>query len=285
MIAKDHLKAGAERWNAVVALQRRERRGLFFGPGLYVTIFIALIASVLLLRNHLAYAEDNGVAVMSRPLIIPFFFSIVLASTYLALVSTTSIAREREQGTLEVLFYGPIDDVAYVVGKFATPLLACAAVVLLDLLWALLFARLTNFLFSFDLILVALLALASGAAIVAFSILVSTMTRSARTAVIVFLLVAGVFAAIQGGHEALSFFAPAPEANRLSPMFFLRDTLAVLNHVAEWLSPFAYLSRGIDALVVGDWMGYISMIGLAVLSTGVFLILATRMLARQGVRA
>ena len=274
----------ANRWHAITVLHRRERRGLLYGIGLYVTVFIALMASVLFLRNQFSFTADNGLAVMSRPLILPFFFSMMLAATYLALVAATSIAREREQGTLEVLFYGPIDYTAYVVGKFMTPLLACLAVVLLDLVWAWAFARLSNFSFSLDLIPVAALAALCGATLVAFSILVSALTRSARAAIIVLLLVIIVLAAIQFGYDALATLAPPAEPNRVNPLIFLRDALGWLNQIISWLSPYAYLNDGIDALVSQDVSGYLRTVGLSLLALLAYLAAAVRMMERRGVR-
>jgi ABC-type transport system involved in multi-copper enzyme maturation permease subunit len=208
----------------------------------------------------------------------------VLASTYLALSAAMSIAREREQGTLEVLFYGPIDDAAYVLGKFSTPLLACVAVIVLDVVWAWLFAYLSNFLFSFDLVPVAWLALCSSATLIAFSLLVSAATRSARAAMVTLLLAIGVVGAIQMGYDLLAVFAPPPEPNRVNPWLFMREVLDGLNRLTSWVSPYAYLNDGIESLVANDVFGYVRALGLSLLTLALYLGLAIRMMARRGVR-
>jgi len=279
-----NLSLNADRWHAMTVLHRRERRSLFFGLGLYVTIFIALMASVLFLRSRIVFAEENGLAAMSQPLVTPFYFSIVFASMYLALMAATSIAREREQGTLEVLFYGPIDYTAYVLGKFITPMLACVAVIVLDVGWAWGFARLSNFFFSLDLLPVAWLALLSGVTIVAFSILVSATTRSARAALVTLVLVIIVLGAIQVGYDVLTELAPPPDPNRVNPLLFLRDALGALNQLASWVSPYAYLSDGIDAWVSSDMLGYVRAMLLAMVATTVYLFMAIRAMERRGVR-
>jgi len=274
----------ADRWHALATLHRRERRGLLAGPGLYVTVALALAASAVVLRNSLQFAADNTVAVMSRPLIVPFYFSMTIAALYLALTAVTTVAREREQGVLETLFYGPIDETAYIAGKFSAPLIACAVVALADLAWGLLAAWLSNLYFSPDLLAVAALSVLAGGMLVAFSLLVSAATRSARAAVIVFLLAVIVVATVQIGYGVVATTAATPEANRANPLLFLRDVLELLNGIAEWLSPFAYLSRGIDALVVGDIGGYLLAALLAAAATALFLALAVRSLQRRGVR-
>ncbi len=274
----------ADRWHALATLHRRERRGLLYGPGLYVTIRIALLASAVVLRNNLQFAADNMVAVMSRPLVVPFFFSMTIAAIYLALLATTAVAREREQGVLETLFYGPIDETAYIAGKFTAPLIACAAVALADLAWGLLVAWLSNLVFSADLLWVAMLSVLAGGMLVAFSLLVSTATRSARAAVIVFLLIVAAVAAVQIGYDFVSTAVAVPEANRANPMLFLRDVLQLLNQIVDWVSPLAYLGRGIDALVRGDFAGFAATVALTIAATVLFLALAVRSLRRRGVR-
>ena len=59
----------------------------------------------------------NGLLVLSGAFNFPLFAIIFFSATFLALSSVTTIARERDQGTMEALFYGPIDSTAYILGK------------------------------------------------------------------------------------------------------------------------------------------------------------------------
>lgn len=281
---KAHPRWSADRWHALATLQRREWRGLLYSPGLYVAMCIALLASAVVLRNNLQFAADNTIAVMSRPLVVPFFFSMTIAALYLALAAATTVAREREQGVLETLFYGPMDETAYVAGKFSAPLIACAAVALADLAWSLLVAWLSNLVFSADLFGVAVLSVLAGGMLVAFSLLVSAATRSARAAVIVFLLAVAAVAAVQIGYDFVATAVATPEANRANPLLFLRDVLQLLSQIADWVSPLAVLERGIDALVRGDAAGFAAMVALSIAATALCLVLAVRSLQRRGVR-
>lgn len=279
------LRWSADRWHALATLQQRERRALLYGPGLYATLFLSLLVSAVVLRNDLGFAERNGIAVMSSPLIVPFFFSVTLASLYLALTAATTIAREREQGVLETLFYGPVDEAAYVAGKFTAPFLACAVVAAVNLLWCALVAALANLHLSADLLWVAVAATLSGGMIVAFSLLVSTVTRSARAAVITFLVAAAAVATVQIGYGMVSEQVAATKVNRVSPLLFLRDVLDLLNRVVAWLSPFGYLERGIDAIKLGDGLAFAANAALTAAASVFFLWLAVRALNRRGVRA
>lgn len=274
-----------DRWHAIVTLHRRDWRALFLGLGLYVSLFIALMASSVILRNNLAYAEENGVIVMIRPLYVPFVVTTVVSSLYLALVSVTTIARERDQGTLEVLFYGPVDGPSYFLSKYGTVMLAGLCVVTIGFLWSLAYAQLTNLVFSPDLLLVLILSLGVTSAVIAFAMLVSTVGRSMRSSLVLFLAVVTVFLVIQGGHEALSGLPLSVPANRINPVLYLRDALALLNRLAQWLSPYSHLNTGIEALTVGNIGLYLAMLAVSVVYTAAFLALGMVLLARKGVRA
>ena len=62
-----------------------------------------------------------------------------------AVSAAVSAARDRESGTLEVLFYGPVDELSYVLGKVGGLLVAYVAALPLLLLSLLLLALLTGF--------------------------------------------------------------------------------------------------------------------------------------------
>ncbi len=278
------LRSWPDRWHTIVSLHRRDWRALFLGLGLWGTLFIALMASSVILRNNLTYAQENGVIVMIRPLYVPFVIITVVSSLYLALVSATTIARERDQGTLEVLFYGPVDGPSYILSKYATVMLASLSVVVIGFLWSWVYAQLTNLVFSLDLLLVLILSLGVTSAVVTFAMLLSTVGRSMRTSLALFLIVVTVFLIIQGGHQVLSGLPLSVPANRVNPLLYLRDALTLLNRLAQWLSPYSHLNAGIEALTVGNLRLYAAMLALSAVYTVAFLALGVVLLARKGVR-
>ncbi|RLT36463.1 MAG: hypothetical protein DWI57_14815 [Chloroflexi bacterium] len=200
--------------------------------------------------NNLAFLDENGLLVLTRPFFLPVFVCAVLLSLYLSLHATLHLVREREQGTLKVLFFGPVDGVSYLLGRLysQTALFGIAAGVVL--LWAVGLGWLTNLLVQVDLLVVLGLGLLTNGAVVAFGLLAGAWGRTARTALILFLLAVLLLLVAQFGEQAL--LQAASQANRQDPLLFLRGTLEALNGLLLWLSPFAQMSRGMDALLVGD---------------------------------
>jgi len=154
------MKAHSEwgrRWHATLLIQRREWRSMIFSWGLYIALSLALLAAILILRNHLNFVGENGLLVVSGAFTLPLFAVIIVSSLFLALSSVTTIAREREQGTMEALFYGPIDAFSYVLGKYLAQVATYLVMVIFYGCCFLFYAGLTNFTFSGDQYLVLLL--------------------------------------------------------------------------------------------------------------------------------
>ncbi|MBI3961014.1 MAG: ABC transporter permease subunit, partial [Chloroflexi bacterium] len=176
----------------------------------------------------------------------------VLLSLYLALHATLHLVREREQGTLKVLFFGPVDSVSYLLGRLCSQSLLYGMAGGVAFLWAVGLGWMTNLLVQPDLLGVLGLGLLTNGAVVVFGLLVGAWGRTARTALIIFALVVLLALLIQFGDQAILQLAAQTQANRQDPLLFLRRALELLNGLLLWLSPFAQMSRGMDALLVGD---------------------------------
>ena len=149
----------SHRWHAAFLIQRREWRSMIFGWGMYITLSLSLLAAMLILRNHLNFVGENGLLVVAGAFTLPLFAVIFLSSLFLAISSVVTIAREREQGTMEALFYAPIDSFAYVFGKYLAQVATYLVMVIIYAVCFLLYAGLTNFTFSIGLNLVLLLSI------------------------------------------------------------------------------------------------------------------------------
>lgn len=242
----------AERLYAAGQVGRRALISSLYSPGIYVVTSLALLAASTLVLNNLAFLDENGLLVLTRPFFLPVFVCTLLLSLYLALHATLQLVREREQGTLKVLFFGPVDGVSYLLGRLWSQLLLFAMAAGLVLLWAIGLGWLTNLLVQMDLLAVLGLGLLTNGAVVAFGLLVGGWGRTARTGLIVFALVVLLALLVQFGDQALLQLASQTQSNRQDPFTFLRAALEMLNGLLLWLSPFAQMSRGMDALLVGD---------------------------------
>ena len=270
------------RWRAVRLIQRRELRTMLFGFGLYVVIALGLMAAILLLRNYLNFVQESGLLVMSGAFNFPLFAVIFLAAIYLAISSVTTIARERDQGTMEVLFYGPVDSISYVLGKYLAQMATYLFMLLVFALCFGLFAGLTNFSFPGNVGWVVLLSILVVSDVVAFSIFLSAQSSSVRTALFLFLSILLGLILIQFGREILSAI---PVTGRYcNPVLLMQNVLVNLNSVARWVSPFSYLMQGMEAVRRGSMDMYAVLAATSVLFSLLFLGLSVVLLERKGVR-
>lgn len=271
------------RWHLARTIQRRDLRATIYGFGLYVTTSAAIATAATVLRNHVKSVQDSGLVVLSNPFATPFFGAMVISSVYLAVASTTTIARERDQGTLETLFYGPVDAVAYLLGKYLAQMSTYALMVAGYLVAFALYAPVTNFALDLDLLWAALLSAATASAVVAVGILLSTLNHSARSAILTLLAVVLASLGLQLGHEYVSSLASGLAKGGYHPLLSLQAAFTWLNRIVNWLSPFTHLERGIDALMRGSTGEYLLMMGLSLSYAAIVFGLALRALRRKGV--
>ena len=270
------------RWRAALLIQRRDLWAVLFSPAIYATLAISLLAASLLLRNTLTFVAEKGLTVLADPLAFPLFLTVLLSALFLAVSSTATIARERDRGVLEVLFYGPVDHVAYILGKYLAQMVTYLAMTAIYIPCFLLYALLTHIRFDPRLLAVVLLSVFTTSTVIAFGILISALTRTVRLGLIILLGVIFIFLAIQIGHQLL-ISIPPPE-KYYNPFLFLRRALGVLDQGVAWLSPFAYLRQGMDALTAGDLTRYVISLLVSLAYTGVLLALGVVGLRWRGVR-
>lgn len=272
--------AWVARRRAIGVLLGRDLRSLLLAPGGYSALALGLAAAVLVVRNHLEAIARTRLLIMSNTFTLPFFVAVLVLIFFLALQATTSVAREREQGTLQVLFYGPVDGWAYLFGKhlalvvgflvFGGGLLA-----LLALLAALSGLRLGSALPA-----AALLSAPAAAAVIAGGLLCSTLARGVRAAVALLLAVSLTLVGLWVGSSVLGDLA----AGAAGPLRWLRDLVIGLDLAAGYLSPVATLDRGIDAAVRQDWPAYTGAVAVLLAQCAALLAAAWAAFQRRGVR-
>lgn len=270
------------RWRAAFLIQKRDLWATLFSPPVYATLTLSLLVASLLLRNTLNFVAEKGLTVLADPLAFPLFLTVLLSALFLAISSTATIARERDQGVLEVLFYGPVDHISYVLGKYLAQVVTYLAMVALYVPCFLLYAYLTHLHFDLRLLAVILLSVFTTSAVIAFGILVSTLTRTVRLALVILLGVVLVFLAIQVGYQLL--ISIPPPGRYYNPYLFLKAALGALNRLVTWLSPFAHLRQGMTALAAGNLAGFAVSLVTSLAYTGVLLALGVMGLKWRGVR-
>lgn len=245
----------------VVGFQQARAMAVSFGGPLALAVAIAAAAWMILL--DLRQLQSSGLVVRSHALGTPLAAALLIALLFLGTFATASVARDRESGTLEVLFYGPIDELSYGLGKLLGLILAYATALPLITACFALFAWVTGFAFDAELPAGAVLSLAPAAEVAAFAVLVSVSVDRVRSAVLLFIAAA---AFLIGTGVAYQFILLVPIDDAASPLIPIRDALATLDSMIGWLSPFARLQRMLADLGSGTWPS----VGAAVLLSAAF---------------
>ena len=133
---------------AAVAIGRRDARAAIYGLGLYVVMFISLVAAGIVLRNDLSALQATDFVIALNPLKSPLVVYIQVVAIYIAISSAITVARDRDRGTLELLIYGPVDYASYLLGKFLSQITCYAVCVIFGFVSINLFAIITGFVFE-----------------------------------------------------------------------------------------------------------------------------------------
>lgn len=270
----------ASRLSVAGVIARREARAAVRGFGGYIALTVALLAAAWVLRVDVRALDDGGLLVREDPFRAPVTIAMLVLALFLAISAAVSAARDRESGTLEVLFYGPVDELSYVLGKIAGLLIAYLLALPVLLLSLALLAAVSGFALT-PVILVSLaLSVVPAAEIIALGVLLAVGTSRVRTAV---LLLIGVAALLFGVTLAYGIALLVPIEDAASPMLPLRDALAALDAAVRWISPFAYLERVVDGAAAGAWRTALVSLAAALAYTAAMVGLGAVWLRRRGV--
>ena len=234
---------GVIAWRELTALRR--------SPLPAVALGVALVGAAVASRSVAAGVSAGGVVAGPSPLYVPLFIAVLVLTAVLAFVSATSVARERESGTLETLFYGPVDVTAFVTGKFAGLVVVYLALCPVVALALLALASLTSLRVGPDLLLGVLLSTFAAAHTIAFGLALGALCASVRSAVMVLVAVAWVTLAV---HGAAAILAALPAGGGAATS--VAATFDSANRALSLVSPYAHLDWAVQAARIGDLIGF-----------------------------
>ena len=274
------MAAAPGRWPVAGVIAWQEAKAAMRGMGCYVALSIALIAATWMLLVDVRALEAAGLLVLADPFRPSVTVAILVLALFFAVSAATSAARDREGGTLEVLFYGPVDEMTYVLGKAGGLLLAYLAALPLLLASLALLSWMSGFALTPAIPVSVLLSVVPVAEIVGFAILLAIGIGRVRSAV---LLLIGVVALLLAIEVAYRMVLLVPISDPASPVLPLRDTLAALTAAASWISPFAWLERVVDGALAGAWRSALLSLAVALAYAVLMIGLATLWLRHRGV--
>lgn len=272
----------AARVNAAKVTAARELRSTVYGFGIYVVLaFIFVVVSYFGIHNTLGNIAQDGAVSSSNPIGVPFFVSVGFAAAYLGLCSAISISRERDQGTLEVLFYGPVDSVSYVAGKYMQQIMAFLLVLAFSVINFVAISMVTHLAFNERFIWILVLSIFLNSCMVSFGIFLSALTRRMIISIILFIGLVLFFIAFWMAYSYVISLS-ATDLNTL--MVYVRIALDKSNAVIQWISPIAYYQRGAEAVGIGSLNGFLTSVIASIIYSGVLLWAAVALFNKKGVR-
>jgi ABC-type transport system involved in multi-copper enzyme maturation permease subunit len=259
-------------------------RGLktaLFSPGMYLSVTVGCVLASAVVHTYVGAIAENGLLIASDLLTSPLYLATSIGVVYLAVATSVSVSRERDSGTLEVLFYGPVDAVGYVTGKYLEQLLVFASMLCLQAAALLVWARLTNFGFARALTLGIILSIGLASSVTSLGLWLSTVASSTRAAMTSLIALIALFLGIEWSQTLLADANPAA----MSPILArAASALSAAGKAAVWVSPFANMDLGMRAIASGNAPGYVLRLAYSAVYSAVFLVLCVVSLRRKGVR-
>ena len=270
------------RYWALRMIWTRDTKALLLNPGTLVVFWLGALASYLFLVNYIDTVAESGLNILSSSFNLPVYSFVLTISFFLTVAVITTVAREMERGTLEILFYGPMDSVAYVGGR----MLACAttygAAVALGACGYGVLAIISRFSLPASTWAVIGISIPVALYLMAFGICLAAATGKLRAALGWFMAIALLLLAAQFGPLLLTL---APSASQYyDPVRVLREVLDAVNQVLGWISPFGLLAKGTEAIRRGDMAHVLATVGVAALYAAVLTAGSMRFLLPRGIR-
>ena len=280
-LSKPRKRHNRLRWHTMRRIATQQPRDTLFGWGIYITAVISIGFAALQIFNSARFVGESSLNILAQPFLLPLQAALSLAILFVATEATLAIARPREQGSLQILFFAPIDEPMLIGGNFLAGLLIYILFILLTLPILLLLAWITNFVIPIILLWAIIPTIFAVGVTIAFGLFVSAAAPSARAAVLI--LVAGILILL-GLQSAYTALLNVPPTSRFfDALLFIRTILANLQTILSWLSPFRMLDVILTSSLNNDWLALIKQLGIALVMIVIWLFAAVRMLRRRGV--
>lgn len=266
----------------IKVLTRRDLVSALHGWGIYVVTVISFLLSSFFLGRYLGGIRENNIWISPDPLSgFLFFPSVIIISFYLTILSSVSVSRERDQGTLEILFYGPVNSSAFIFSKYLKEMLTYLIIVVFFFAYFWGVSGLTNLGFSLGLVKAIFLSIFLVSCWISFGLFISSLTSRVRDSI---LWVVGVFGALWALYFGQGLLLSLSTEEMPAFLSYIGGAVSVIYQAVWWISPLSYLSRGMDAVNVGSIWLYGMSILYSIIYSVVLIILSIFILKRKGVR-
>ncbi len=252
-----------------------------FSIGIYIAISGIVAGASFILLAFRNVAMQDHLLVLNSPFNFALIVAAILLSTYLGVVSCTTISRERENGTLFILFTGPVNRVNFILGHYLSQILSLSFIMFVLLVDFILVALFTEFILSPYILVGVVYSVVVMAGVIMLGAFLAVAIGKNKAAVLSLLIIVSTGILLQ----SLDGFLYAPGIQSANPTLLIIGNVAhTLNSVFEWISPFSYLVNGLQAFSDQNWALFFT-IGLVSISFSViFFLLCLRAFEIKGVR-
>ncbi|MEW5865402.1 MAG: ABC transporter permease subunit [Bacillota bacterium] len=271
-----------QRYHTIKVISSRGLISTLFGPGFYIVMCLSLLAPSILIYSYLGSVRETGLASMSNLIGTPFSVWVSIWGLFLSISSSLAVSREKELGTIEELFYGPVGPTDYVLARYVEHLLVYLVALAVSVCYFSMVSLLTNFSMSGTFIPTLLLSIFSVSTMVAFGILVSVVASKTRSSLTLLLTVALIFLGLD---LAQGFLLGHSLGDPVGALPFGMSVLGWIARLTRWVSPFSNLGMGMDAAARGDIRAYGIVLVHSAAYSCAMLWMAVNRLKRKGVRA
>jgi hypothetical protein len=268
----------------ISVIQQRIQKKQLWSLGFFIAVSVSLVSASLILINEFRYLELNMIIVERQILSTPILIMCLLISLYLGISASVNLSREYDRGTLELLLYGPVDEVVFIFSNFWAEFQLFYWSAIGVFVWSNFIVWLYNLAFDLNVLLILLGCGLMAAEIIAFGLLTAVWGGKTRNALVVYILILAVMAGIQIGDTIVANLVLFSGSTATDPLIVLRNVLEKANGIFRWISPYAQLQKAIQALLDGIWPEFTLMLGMMLLEAGILLFLSIRLLVRKGVR-
>lgn len=247
---------------------------------LVLTVGVVYGVLSFVLSSIVSGVRESDIVISTDPLAFTYLISILLPLISVSLSSLISVIREKQNGTLQVLFFGPVSSVAYLMAKFLGRLFVYIVFLLFILVYFICMGYMTNIQISVEFLKIMLTSLLLSACIVNLSLLISVISRSIAKAILLMIVLILGFSGADIMHRL--FLNLSLVTGNLSLAYF-REFFAVLRQIMGWISPLRYFFESYDAVFLNAGRLYYSYLGLQAVYTVVLFLIAYFAFERYGV--
>ncbi len=195
-----------------------------------------------------------------------------------------NLSREYNNNTIEMLFYGPVDEYSYILGNFFAQIKVFLLALVVVLVWINLSIWLLNLDFRVDVLIMLLASILMCGQLVAFGLLLAVWGGKRRNALIYFILIIVLIGGIQAADLIVSTLVEIQSNTLTDPFVFLRNILSWLSQIIAWVSPYSQLNNIFDAILNNSISSFIRISVLMFVEMILILAGSIYLLKKKGVR-